>query len=508
MTDLLALVHKQLRFAYEALTADIKGFKDFAQVTPKPESAGYTIAEITDWALGRLNKQRAQIPTADANLVHLIRRANTLTDLTRSWTLYEEDWEQRFMPPRDIPTKALRRRAILAGQELVQKICCETTVCQGLDLDLQCSSIIVVPFLNRLYAGGFDSPAPYIVAPRWGYTQPWNWVAYAHEAGHHVYRSVKGLRDELKVNLIHELVAQGHEYPILSLWYNWLEELFADLFGLLQMGPTFAKTQQYIALSALPSRSIRKLAEGADPRILLLRAHDFTHPTPYLRVDLARKALELSGMLGEATFDRWDHFFNGLEEELTKYVYVQTFELDDGRTILNENRKEKTDTLREIGHQVVQLILETELYSLAYQEEGQLGEEERQPTGAEGKPRKVKDVFSRPLPPVPETEEATELPDDIDIRDAVRWAVHVFERQELDKLKDNSEEIVNRFAPAITVPSVGFERYTAQEGDTIKKMAEKRYGDANKYELIRSANNLGREDKIEPGTEYVIPFFS
>lgn len=494
MTTLLDMARKQLASAYQSLTEEIEPFTKLTSVTTVTPKSGYKTTEVVAWALSKLEKEENIRKTGVEQeirkaLVDLIRQANTLEDVTRAWTLYEEVWEQEPMSSQATAAKNrdFRRRVIRAGQVMVD-VLYKSVDSQGLELELPYRSIMVVPFLNRFYTGGFDSPAPYIVTPRWGYTQPWNWPAYAHEVGHHVYRNVRGLSDELKVNLIHHLLAQGCGYSMLSLWFNWLEEIFADLFGLLQLGSAFARTQQYIVLLTPPRSSIRNLTEGADPRTFLLHAYDFTHPTSYLRVELARKALATAD---QDTFKLWDDFFAGMDPE---HIYVQTFELDDTGTISSVERKEeKTETLREIGHQVLQLIRDTPLYSLA---------------DPAGQRRKVKDVFSRPLPPVPETEEATELPDDMDIRDAVRWAVHAFERQELDKLKDNSEKTINRFAPAITVPSVGFESYTAQEGDTIKKMAEKLYDDPNKYELIRSANNLGREDKIEVGREYMIPIFS
>jgi hypothetical protein len=275
--------------------------------------------------------------------------------------------------------------------------------------------------MNDLRTGGFEMPLPYITTPRWGYTQPWTWPAYAHEVGHHIYRNVEGLRDELKVNLVHSLLNEGHSYEMVSLWYNWLEEIFADLFAVLQIGPVFAQTQQYHALLALPFSSLGNLDKEDDARTILLNSYDFTHPNPYLRVCLSYQALS---SINPADLDipnrlekRWVAFFDGLDiTHLTLTVFTIS---KDGPTP-NREIKEKTEDIKNIGFKILQFLLNTDLYSLA---------------DSNGQPRKIRDVFA-----APQTED--------DLITKVSRATEVFETED-DKAK--LDELCN----SIILPKTG-----------------------------------------------------
>jgi nucleoid-associated protein YgaU len=51
----------------------------------------------------------------------------------------------------------------------------------------------------------------------------------------------------------------------------------------------------------------------------------------------------------------------------------------------------------------------------------------------------------------------------------------------------------------------GPQTYTVQEGDNLSKISKYFYGEANKYTVIVTANNLADPDKIRVGQKLVIP---
>lgn len=63
--------------------------------------------------------------------------------------------------------------------------------------------------------------------------------------------------------------------------------------------------------------------------------------------------------------------------------------------------------------------------------------------------------------------------------------------------------------PAASAPTGGVEtrRYTVEEGDTLSAIAERYYGEADKWRLIYEANRntISDPDLIHPGQELHIP---
>ena len=48
-------------------------------------------------------------------------------------------------------------------------------------------------------------------------------------------------------------------------------------------------------------------------------------------------------------------------------------------------------------------------------------------------------------------------------------------------------------------------KYTVQPGDSLSKISQKFYGDANKYMVIAKANHIDDPNKIKAGQELLIP---
>jgi hypothetical protein len=295
-------------------------------------------------------------------LVILTDQAELLRVFTEISAVYRTAWEQRH--PIDYsdwasPSERDLSDVILVGDGIVQSFY-RIVRDKNLDLAMPDQKIIVVPHRSRMYASGFeDLPMPYIVAPRFGSEQIWTWLAYVHEVGHHVYRNVKGLRDELAVNVMMTLGSLGKDTTMQSIWFRWLEEIFADLFGLLQVGRAYAASQQRMLLY-IPSRAMEQSATYDDPREGLLRAPDDTHPPAHLRTHLAIQALRIintsssSEKLPELQ-ERWDGLFLEGEDVGTTDLHL---------LVQGVYKKFPFQEMFEIGETVLEVMLTTELYAL------------------------------------------------------------------------------------------------------------------------------------------------
>jgi hypothetical protein len=304
---------------------------------------------------------REQLPEARVTpptLEDLAQQADVLRNFTEMWTIYQVAWEQRHKGESWHPEieEGPTLRSLRAGDRVVRDL--YKVVQQDLDTIMGGQLLIVVPFMSGLYAAGFDLPTPYIISPRWGHNQVWTWLGYAHEVGHHVYRNVKGLSDELKVNVVMELWSQGEDYTVQRIWLHWVEEIFADLFGLLQIGLAFAQAQQCM-LPYLPLRVVRRIKkEGLDAREGLLRAADETHPIPYLRALLAIQALRKLGL--------------DTDTELLEKKWKMSFQEDGGvdtskvfARVRGRDVELPADHMEKVGNTVLDVILNTRLYALA-----------------------------------------------------------------------------------------------------------------------------------------------
>lgn len=315
-------------------------------------------------------KHKEAKASTQIQLEALARQADWLRIFTEMWTIYQVAWEQRHKEEAWDPEieEGLTLQSIRAGDRVVRNLY-EVVQEQELDLIMPHQLLIVVPFGSGLYALGSDTPTPYVIGPYWGHRQVWTWLGYAHEVGHHVYKNINGLSDELKVNVAMELRNRGIGHDVQRIWFNWLEEVFADIVGLSQIGPAFAQTQQ-LMLPYLP----RPVARPEVSNRLLL-ATDETHPIPYLRVFLAIRALEKLGIPEDdiqPLREKRDTLFSGAD---TSKVYA----LVQGRYV-----ELPTADMKEVADIVLDVILDADLYALAK-------------TSSPAKPRKLRDVFYESL---------------------------------------------------------------------------------------------------------------
>jgi len=355
----------------------IQGRTDFDPVVRGRAKEEERLLSTAEWLAneftGQLEKAKASSPTL---LEALAEQAKLLRNFTEMWTIYQVAWEQRHKEESwdSEIEEGLTLRSVRAGDSVVRNL---YEVVQQQELDLKWPHqqlLIVVPFMSRLYAAGSKAPTPYIVSPYWGHRQVWTWLGYAHEVGHHVYRNVKSLSDELKVHVTMELLSRGKSHDVQCIWFNWLEEIIADLFGLLQIGPAFAQTQQ-LMLPHLPLPVARRKVSNR-----LLLAADETHPIPYLRVVLAIRALEELGIPEADTKplrEKWEKFFHedgGVDVEKGKI----------SARVRGSHVEIPVKEMIEVAEIVLDVILNTDLDALAK-------------TSSPKEPRKLRDVFHEPL---------------------------------------------------------------------------------------------------------------
>ena len=153
--------------------------------------------------------------------------------------------------------------------------------------------------LYRISRALFAPNIPVISIPLSDYDAPDRWQALAHEMGHHIFWNGVGLNEFAKLqNNMREAAARAllHHLNVnlsvtryesldaslhkrIDLWARWLEEVFADICGVLFAGPAFAYSAQKLATA-----SVNTLDD-------LVGADGQTHPSWYLRPLIALQVL-------------------------------------------------------------------------------------------------------------------------------------------------------------------------------------------------------------------------
>jgi hypothetical protein len=156
---------------------------------------------------------------------------------------------------------------------------------------------------------------------------PLIWASLAHETGgHDVLHADEHLLPELRAGVA-AMFGGGHidpSHPISStqllgaLWAYWMDESASDIYGVLNIGPTFGHNLAvfFSALLAQGSSSSEKPAlrtsSGADERGLL-----DPHPTDLLRLDLHIGAIQSLQSLSQTTRTEYVSELRALSEHLS-----------------------------------------------------------------------------------------------------------------------------------------------------------------------------------------------
>jgi hypothetical protein len=249
------------------------------------------LANQIDQTWQSLDQELAALPLdAGHDLKYLFfgHQTRLVREYTDMWTIYSMGWAQlqgQTMPLAGLPTIVDR---IVDG---LYAVICN----QGCCTYVEKQDLIPVFYENEAFTRpSRQSPVPYIVIPRWSLRHLWLGNAIAHEVGHNVLWNVQGLFDELLVVFSVGLASAGFTFDRQRVWGRWMEEIFADLFALLQIGPAVAGSLQRM-LAYVPNPLLKKLGIGLLDDVLegLRGAYDAEHPVAYLRGWLSLAALDM-----------------------------------------------------------------------------------------------------------------------------------------------------------------------------------------------------------------------
>lgn len=124
--------------------------------------------------------------------------------------------------------------------------------------------------LYRISRALFAPDIPVVSIPLSDYDAPEHWQALAHEMGHHVFWNgvaldeFSGLQNRLRQAMAQAILTRlgaavyDDAHPVaekwlkrVGLWGQWLEEVFADVCGVLFAGPAFAHSAQDLAAASV-----------------------------------------------------------------------------------------------------------------------------------------------------------------------------------------------------------------------------------------------------------------
>lgn len=368
----------------------------------------------------------------DLKYLFLGHQYKMVREYTDMWTIYCMGWAQRpgqaLEQPVSVAIDIVDRIADKLYATIQDMSCCTY---------VQKQNLIPVFYENEAYTRpSRKSPAPFIVVPRWTLRQPWLGSGIAHEVAHNVLWNVQGLFDELLVVLSVELAAAGFSYDRQRVWGRWMEEIFADMFAVLQFGPTAVSSLQR-ALAYVPVPLLKELDIGLLDDVIdgLRGAYDAKHPVAYLRGWLSLEALEMLIASQEPNQpndirdsqvtelkETWREFFQEESEE-EKEPQGEVRLMAEGASLGIGHAPAKT--MLDQGKIVLDAILYTPLQALA--EEGS------------GAPRSMVDVFyherdyakikdATDLLLLPKSQFSADSFRDMDVRTVLAAAEYAFEQ--------------------------------------------------------------------------------
>jgi hypothetical protein len=282
-----------------------------ARLTPGEQSKFDADLELTK---DRLRPISTQLQTVSTWYDYVLQKINDQLDQTRSMLdqgRHQEclavlnDVEMRMMNPNE-ETLGFFFRALgqYSSHESHQKLACIEALIRDLYLPpmkitherglapKECLARTPVAYLTdapdahytwRLHAQramsfGRRLPLSMMAVPRKYVAQPWNLVAVAHEVGLCLYADLD-LGWEIANKLQTESINTGVSPQTAALWARWHETIFADVFGVLKLGPAYV------------GGMIELL--GTDANSALNIAPDSPVPPAYLRWHIMLQTLQL-----------------------------------------------------------------------------------------------------------------------------------------------------------------------------------------------------------------------
>jgi hypothetical protein len=133
--------------------------------------------------------------------------------------------------------------------------------------------------------GMFHNPFPLVKLPDHRLVCPWTLGAIPHEVAHNL-QSDLGLWLAVPKRMAEMLKSAGLNAPISRVWLGWQKEIFADLMGVLLIGPAYLPS-----LMDVVGKSKTATVQWSDGAV---------HPTPFLRVLINLELLKRLGFTVEA----------------------------------------------------------------------------------------------------------------------------------------------------------------------------------------------------------------
>lgn len=139
--------------------------------------------------------------------------------------------------------------------------------------------VIYFEKMFRISRSIYAPEIPVISIPLTDYDQDENWQGLAHEFSHHIFWNGFGVDDVSAMHQkIRERISNNLQPNRAILWRNWLEEVFADVYGTLLAGSEYAFSAQ--------DRIGEQISRKED-----LTIADHQHPCNYLRPLITAQAL-------------------------------------------------------------------------------------------------------------------------------------------------------------------------------------------------------------------------
>ena len=143
-----------------------------------------------------------------------------------------------------------------------------------------------------------QNPFPLVIIPPVRLAAPWTLGAIPHEVGHNI-QSDLGLWLEIRKEISKALAAKGHNRLVRVTLARWSKEIYADLIGVLLIGPAYVRSLMDVV--------------GKDWMRTSFFNKGGVHPTPLLRVPLNTILLERMGFEDDARAirDAWRLMYPG-----------------------------------------------------------------------------------------------------------------------------------------------------------------------------------------------------
>lgn len=237
------------------------------------DAAQRTLKELTGIrASGGLATQYAKV-TEIANTLNFLRLAASQREQAPTDQMnFIEKLILKIFPDLVKSSEGINRESLEEIDKLIQSCYKPVVLVIQERLKIQPDNILAVYFEGEYFARPKE-PVPFLLVPNYFEgPRPAAWIAVGHETGHHVYRQVPMLRYEIEILVTQALVRNGVTNDQQRLWFNFLEETFADLYGILTLGAA-SVYGLHVILRNFASPNPEGLLEGSDTG----------HPMPAVR---------------------------------------------------------------------------------------------------------------------------------------------------------------------------------------------------------------------------------